>query len=78
MVANFLFGQADGLQDDTSFMDSGTVDSTGILELVAFLESNYGVKVQDQEMVPENLDSVSRVSAYLTRKVVAQRSVPLA
>jgi len=50
-------------------MESGILDSTGVLELVTFLESTYGVKVQDQEMVPENLDSVNRAAAFAARKV---------
>jgi acyl carrier protein len=69
IVSNFLFGDAGSLQDSTSFMESGTLDSTGVLELVTFLETTYGIKVQDKEMVPENLDSLDRVSAFVARKV---------
>jgi acyl carrier protein len=68
VVSNFLFGDASALQDDTSFLNSGIVDSTGILELVMFLETTYGIKVDPQEMLPENFDSVSRVAAFVTRK----------
>lgn len=68
IVSNFLFGDESSLKDDTSFMESGILDSTGVLELVTFLESTYGVKVQDQEMVPENLDSVNRAAAFVARK----------
>jgi acyl carrier protein len=68
VVNNFLFGDPGDLQDDTSFMESGLLDSTGILELVTFLESTYSIKVQDQDMVPENLDSINRVAAFLARK----------
>jgi acyl carrier protein len=68
VVSNFLFGDASALQDDTSFLNSGIVDSTGILELVMFLETTYGIKVDPQEMLPENFDSVSRVVAFVTRK----------
>jgi acyl carrier protein len=68
VVNNFLFGEAGSLQDDTSFMESDILDSTGILELVTFLESSYGIKVQDQEMLPENLDSVNRVASFVMRK----------
>jgi acyl carrier protein len=69
IVSNFLFGDESSLKDETSFMESGILDSTGVLELVTFLESTYGVKVQDQEMVPENLDSVNRAAAFAARKV---------
>jgi len=68
IVSNFLFGDESSLKDETSFMESGILDSTGVLELVTFLESTYGVKVQDQEMVPENLDSVNRAAAFVARK----------
>lgn len=68
IVENFLFGQADGLADDASFLDQGVIDSTGVLELVAHLEATYGVKVKDEELVPENLDSINAVTAYLEKK----------
>ncbi len=68
VVSNFLFGDAGALQDDTSFMDSGIVDSTGIMELVMFLESKFGVKIQPEEVIPGNLDSVSRAAQFLARK----------
>ena len=68
VVNNFLFGEAGSLQEDTSFMENDILDSTGILELVTFLEASYGIKVQDQEMVPENLDSINRVASFVMRK----------
>ncbi len=71
IVANFLFGDGAWLQDDTSFLESGVVDSTGMLELVTFLESTYGIHIEQKEMLPENLDSVQRVSRFLTKKVNA-------
>lgn len=71
VVTNFLFGEAGSLQDDTSFLDSGIVDSTGMLELIMFLENTWDVKVEPQEMVPENLDSINRVVQFLTRKLGA-------
>jgi len=71
VVENFLFGDAGDLADDTSFMESGIVDSTGVLSLVAFLEEQYGISVADDELVPENLDSLTNVAQYLERKVAA-------
>ena len=68
VVENFLFGDADSLQDDTSFMGGGIIDSTGILELIAFLEKTYGVRVLPEEMIPANLDSVNKVAGYLNGK----------
>ncbi len=69
VVENFLFGNEEGLQDDTSFLEEGIIDSTGILELVSFLEEEFGVTVEDEELVPENLDSIDNVAAYLESKI---------
>lgn len=68
VVTNFLFGTAGTLQDDTSFLESGIVDSTGMLELIMFLEQTYRIKIEPEEMVPENLDSVNKVADFLARK----------
>jgi acyl carrier protein len=69
IVDNFLMGQdSDTLRDDTSFLEEGVIDSTGVLELVAFLEENYGIKVEDEELIPENLDSIRNLGEYLARK----------
>jgi acyl carrier protein len=69
VVANFLFGDAAGLVDQASFFDTGIVDSTGVLELIMFLEKRFGIKIEAEEMVPENLDSINRVVAFVTKKV---------
>jgi acyl carrier protein len=70
VVTNFLFGQQGaGLADDQSFLESGVIDSTGVLELVAFLEQRYGIAVADRELLPENLDSVQNVSRFVARKL---------
>lgn len=58
------------LSDDASFLEEGIVDSTGVLELVMFVEEEFKVAVQDDEVVPENFDSVNRLSAYIGRKIV--------
>jgi acyl carrier protein len=68
VVENFLFGQDQQLEDGTSFLENGIIDSTGVLELVAHLERVYGVKVKDDELVPDNLDSIEAIVAYLDRK----------
>lgn len=65
---NFLFGQNAGLRDDESLLERGILDSTGVLELVGHLESKYGIRVGDDELVPENLDSIQAISAFLARK----------
>ena len=69
VIANFLFGEDNGsLKPDESFLETGIIDSTGVLELVAFLESTYGLRVQDNELTPDNLDSLDRVAAFVRRK----------
>jgi acyl carrier protein len=69
VVTNFLFGDASSLQDNTPFLDSGIIDSTGILELIMFLEQTYDIKVEPEEMIPENLDSVNKVVQFVGRKL---------
>jgi acyl carrier protein len=68
VVGNFLFGSEEGLADDTSFLDAGIVDSTGVLELVAHLEQRYGINVDDGELIPDNLDSITAIAGFVTRK----------
>jgi len=68
IVENFLFGEDEGLKDETSFLNEGIIDSTGILELVSFLEEESSISVEDEELVPENLDSINNVVGYLERK----------
>jgi len=70
VVENFLFGKDDGLQNDTSFLDGGIIDSTGILELVGFLEEEFSISIEDEELVPENLDSINNIIAYMEKKLV--------
>lgn len=72
VVANYLLGREDGLNNDASFMDEGIIDSTGILELVSHLEEAYGIVIQEDELIPDNLDSVNRIAVYLTKKLGAQ------
>ena len=69
IVTNFLFGEPGSLTDDISFLESGIIDSTGMLELIMFLESNWDIKIDPREMVPENLDSIRRIVQFLSRKL---------
>ena len=68
IVENFLFGDGKNLKHDTSFLESGIIDSTGILELITFLEDTYNIKIEDEELIPENLDSLKNVIHFLERK----------
>jgi acyl carrier protein len=71
IVENFLFGQPDGLTNTDSLLETGVVDSTGVLELIGFVEQKYRVKVVDDEIVPDNFDSIERISSYLQRKMAS-------
>jgi acyl carrier protein len=73
IIENFLFGNADGLNDDTSFLEEGIIDSTGVLELITFLEEEFGIKVEDEELIPENLDSLNNVNAFLQKKAAHKK-----
>lgn len=70
VVETFLFGQDNGLTDDTSFLEQGIVDSTGVLELVAHLEKTYSLKVKDEELIPDNLDSINSLANFVAGKRV--------
>lgn len=66
---NFLFTEDENaLVNDDSFMEKGIIDSTGILEVVTFIEEEFGFKVEDEELVPENLDSVNNLAAFIQQK----------
>lgn len=69
VVENFLFGEEEGLKDDTSLLEEGIIDSTGILELVSFLEEEFTIIIEDEELIPENLDSINYVVGYLEIKM---------
>ncbi len=72
VVSNFLYGQdGQSLATDQSFLESGIIDSTGVLELVAFLEQQFSITVADRELLPENLDSVQNAAAFVSRKLSA-------
>lgn len=65
---NFYTAAAAQIADDTSLLDAGIVDSTGVLEVVTFLEAEFGIKVDDSELLPENLDSIGNIVAFVERK----------
>jgi acyl carrier protein len=71
IVDNFLFGDESApfaFSDDDSFQERGIVDSTGILELVCHVQEQYAIDVRDEELVPENFDSLTKVSRFIARK----------
>ncbi len=72
IVETFLFAdEGDGIGEEDSFLDTGIIDSTGILELIQYLEETFDIEVEDEEMIPENLDSVRRVTEFVGRKLNA-------
>ena len=68
ITTNFYVADPAALKDDQSLLETGVVDSTGVLEIVQFLESEFGVKVEDTEILPENVDSIARLAAFIARK----------
>ena len=72
----FLFGQEITFAADDSFLEMGIIDSTGVLELVMFLESNFGISVADDELVPENLDSIDNIVSFVDGKCSPSSAAP--
>ena len=69
VVENFLYGEDNAnLTDEASFLEFGLIDSTGVLELVAFVEQQLGIAIKDSEMVPENLDSIDAIATFVHKK----------
>jgi acyl carrier protein len=69
VIDNFLFGQTDvAFTNEDSFMERGIIDSTGVLELVAFLEKTYQIKVEGEDLIPANLDSIANLLRFLEAK----------
>lgn len=72
VVENFLMGDASAMPaDHQSFVETGTIDSTGVLEVVMFLESSFGFEIEDRELIPENIDSVDNQVKFIFRKLGA-------
>ena len=69
MYQNFLLGEEFALGDSDSFLQNGVIDSMGVLELIAFLQETYGITVENEELVPENLDTLEDLTAYVSRKL---------
>jgi len=73
ILKNFLFSEDEGsLSDEGSLIASGAIDSTGVLELIMYIEESFQIKVAEEEMVPENLDSVRKIIDYVHRKRASQ------
>jgi len=77
VVENFLFGDGSRLAEDTPFLEGGIIDSTGMLELIGFLEETYNIAIEDEELVPENLGTLKNVCCFLEKKMSAGCKQPL-
>ncbi len=76
VMENFLPEKA--LADDDRLLENGIIDSTGILEIVSFIETTYGLAVEDEDLIPDNLDSIDRITAFIRKKLAVLEMYPLA
>ena len=68
IIENFYISTPEEVADDTLLVTAGLVDSTGMLEIVTFLETEFGIRIADHETTPENLESIARIAAFVARK----------
>jgi acyl carrier protein len=68
LVSNFYIAETNLLKGGTSLLDQGIIDSTGVLEVIGFIEETFGITVDDSELLPENLDSIEGIAQYVIRK----------
>jgi acyl carrier protein len=68
VTSNFYVADPGALEDEASLLDRGIIDSTGVLEVIFFIEETFGIKVEDSEMLPENLDSIERIANFVSGK----------
>ena len=68
IIENFLFGEADQIELETDFFEKGIIDSTGVIELVSYIEERFGISIDDEELIPENLSSLKKIGEFLEQK----------
>ena len=68
ITSNFYVPDPSALKDEASLLDGGIIDSTGVLEVIHFIDDTFGIKMEDSEMLPENLDSIERIAYFISRK----------
>lgn len=71
---NYLKGRQLGNGYDTSFLDQGIIDSVAVIEIVAFLEEAFNIRVEDEEITPDNLDSINKLESYVLAKIKGTES----
>ena len=69
VIGNYLYGDGDKIREDTSFEEKGIIDSTGMLDLILFLEETYGIKVEDNVVIKSNFDTLEKIAQYLKKKL---------
>ena len=74
VVTNFLFDEKKKVDENQSLLGSGIIDSTGILELIGFLEEKFAVRFEDQELVSDNFDSIACIESFITRKLASAKA----
>ena len=74
ILENFIIDTAEDLREDDSLLERGIIDSTGVLELVAFIEEKFGITVEDDELIPENLDTIRDIAEFIRQKTKIQRN----
>ena len=68
IIDNFLFGEENQIELETQFFEKGIIDSTGVIELVSFLEETFEISIDDEELIPDNLSSLKNINAFLQQK----------
>ncbi len=69
IIDSFLFGDGSSLKDDTSFLEERIIDSTGILQIISYIEEEFHITIHDEEIIPEYLDSLNNITVFLNRKL---------
>jgi acyl carrier protein len=69
IIDNIIFGDCEHLQENVSFQESGVLDSMGFLDIITFVEERFGIEIADGEVIPENFDTLRKMSEFVTRKM---------
>ncbi len=77
IIENFYVTEPETMSDAASLLTLGVVDSTGVLEVICFLEAEFGIKIEDEDATPANLESIERIAAFVARKRDAAAAAPL-
>lgn len=73
ITETFLFGDDSGLENDASFMETGLIDSLGVLQIADFIKKTYGIQIKEDQFIPENLDSIERITRFVDRSLTSSK-----